>query len=352
MAETRATNPLVEQFRQGGVPKDLKLVAAQGALPLKPAEVVELLFILLRDPVAEVATLSATTLTAFPENDLRPILTDRDTPAGVLGWCLVHREERSLREVTLQNPTTPDSAVEEMAGVLPMELAELVVINQVRLLRSLSLLEAVEGNPSLNNDQKRRLRELRESFHIGEVEAPPQPPAAEPEPPPPPPPLPEPAPERVLTESEAIATYLSEEERKEPERVSAVQKIYTLNTAEKVITALKGTREERAVLVRDNNRLVSTAVLGSPKLTDTEVESFAAMKSLSAETLREIGTNREWVKRYGVMYNLVRNPRTPVAISVGMVARLNPRDIKAIAVDRNVPEVIRKQAQRFVKDKR
>ena len=47
--------------------------------------------------------------------------------------------------------------------------------------------------------------------------------------------------------------------------------------------------------------------------------------------------------------NLVKNPRTPLGISIGLVSRLNPRDIKGLAVDRNVPEVIRKQAQKFLK---
>jgi len=32
MAETRATNPLVAQFRRGGVARDLRLMAAQGLL--------------------------------------------------------------------------------------------------------------------------------------------------------------------------------------------------------------------------------------------------------------------------------------------------------------------------------
>jgi hypothetical protein len=50
-----------------------------------------------------------------------------------------------------------------------------------------------------------------------------------------------------------------------------------------------------------------------------------------------------------VVSNLVKNPRTPLGISLGLVSRLNPRDIKSLAVDRNVPEVIRKQAQKFVK---
>jgi len=31
------------------------------------------------------------------------------------------------------------------------------------------------------------------------------------------------------------------------------------------------------------------------------------------------------------------------------VSRLNPRDIKSLTVDRNVPEVVRKQAQKFLK---
>jgi hypothetical protein len=221
-------------------------------------------------------------------------------------------------------------------------------------LRRTSLLVALESNAGLSNDQKRRLRELRETFRIGEpAEAPPAPaPAAEEKPPAE---APEPEPELApvgdifMTEDEAIVRYLSEEERQQTEKVSAVQKIYRLNTAEKIITALKGSREERSILIRDPNRIVSTAVLGSPRITEAEIESISAMKSVSAEILREIGNHREWTKRYTVLNNLARNPRTPIGIALSMVPRLNPRDIKGIALDRNVPEPVRKQAQKFVK---
>jgi hypothetical protein len=351
MSEARAPNPLVEQFRKGKVPRELRLMAAQGALPLKPEDLVELLHHLLRDGDATVAETSEKTLAGIPVSELLPILKDRATPPAVLAWGLAHREERELREVVLQNTSLPDEAIEAIAGSLPDSLAELVVINQMRLLRRTSLLEALETNPGLNNDQRRRLRELRESFRIGEEHAPPPAPAPEPEPEPEP--EPDLAPvvfeEGPITEDEAMVRYLSEEERKETEKVSAVQKLYRLNTAEKVVTALKGTREERAILVRDPNRIVATAVLGSPRLTEVEIEAFASMKSLSAEILRQIGTHRDWTRRYGVVANLVRNPHTPLAISIGMVSRLNPRDIKSLAVDRNVPEVIRKQAQKFIK---
>ena len=354
MGEARATNPLVEQFRKGGVPRELRLMAAEGVLPLKPEDLVELLHFLIGDKEADVAKTALDHLMRFPATEMLPVLRDRGTPSAILAWGLQHREEQELREAALQNVSTPDESIEAEAPTFPEGLAELVVINQVRLLRRTSLLEALESNAHLNNDQKRRLRELRETFHIGE-----QPAEAAPPPPPPPaevaPPAPEAIPEEIpfeaapITEDEAVVRYLTDDEQKQAEKVGAVQKIYRLNTAEKVITALKGTREERAILIRDPNRLVATAVLGSPRITETEIESIAGMKSVSDEILRQIGANRDWTKRYGVIANLVKNPRTPLAISIGMVSRLNPRDIKTIAVDRNVPEAIRKQAQRFVK---
>jgi hypothetical protein len=351
MSEARATNPLVDQFRKGGVPKELRLMAAQGALPLKPEDLVELLTDLVKDQDGAVQDAARKSLLAFPAGELVPIVRARETPAAVLTWAVTFRAEKEVREVALQNTSLPDDTIEALCPELPEELAELVVINQTRLLRRLSLLEAIESNPRLNRDQQRRLRELRETFHIGEEKAPPPAPV----PPPAPEAAPHPVPEEpafeepLISEDEALVRYLSDEERAQAEKVSAVQKLYRLNTAEKVITALKGTREERAILVRDPNRIVATAVLGSPKITDAEIESFASLKNVSDAILRQIGTHREWTKRYGVVANLVRNPRTPIAISLGMVSRLNPRDIKSVAVDKNVPEAIRKQAQRFVR---
>jgi hypothetical protein len=351
MSEARATNPLVDQFRKGGVPKELRLMAAQGALPLKPEDLVELLTDLVLDADGAVRDAAGQSLASFPAKDLIPIVKSRETPPSVLTWAVTFRSEKEVREVVLQNTALPDETIEALARELPEDLAELVVINQTRLLRRLTLLEAIEANPSLSRDQQRRLRELRETFHIGEQPAPSPPPPSAPPTAAPPPPLPEPAvvDESPISEDEAMVRYLSDEERAQAEKVSAVQKLYRLNTAEKVITALKGTREERAILVRDPNRIVATAVLGSPKVTDAEIESFASMKNVSDAILRAIGTHRDWTKRYGVMANLVRNPRTPIAISLGMVSRLNPRDIKSVSVDRNVPEAIRKQAQRFVR---
>lgn len=347
MAEARAVNPLVEQFKRGGVPRDLRLLAAQGALPLKPVDLLELVHGLLKDGDAEIVAAAHVTLAGLPGGELLGLFRDRQTPPELLGWALQTRPEKDLREALIQNHSTPDEALQAVVTTLTQELCELVVINQTRLLRSTPLLEALEANAGLSNDQKRRLRELRETFRIGEQEAPPPlPPAPEaaPEPLVEPPEEPPPA-----TDAEAVERYLTAEERQDEEAVNAVQKLYTMTAAQKVIVALKGNRTERAILIRDPNRIVTSAVLGSPRVTEPEIEAFAAMRNVSDDVLRRIGANREWLKRYGVMCNLVKNPRTPIGISLNLVSRLGARDLKTISTDRNVPEVIRKTALKYVR---
>ena len=116
----------------------------------------------------------------------------------------------------------------------------------------------------------------------------------------------------------------------------------------KVKLAFKGTREQRAQLIRDPNKLVASAVLSSPKLTGAEVESFAKMGNVSEQVLRVIGTHRGWLKSYGVVLGLVKNPKTPGAISMQLLQRVSEKDMKMLAVDRNVPESLRLAARKFV----
>jgi hypothetical protein len=156
MGETRETNPLVLQFRRGGVARDLRLMAAQGLLPLKPEDLLELWTGLVRDADSAIRAAAEKSLTDFAAVELMPILKSRDTPVAVLAWAVSKRAEPELREATLQNTSLPDDVIEQLAPTLPHALAELVVINQTRLLRSMSLLVAIESNAALSNDQKRR----------------------------------------------------------------------------------------------------------------------------------------------------------------------------------------------------
>lgn len=140
----------------------------------------------------------------------------------------------------------------------------------------------------------------------------------------------------------------TEGEKGEDEEAAAEPTVLAnLSIADRLKFAVKGTREQRAQLIRDSNKIVATAVLTSPKLTEAEVEAFVKMGNVSEDVLRIIGTNRAWVKNYSVILGLARNPKTPPAMSLQMLNRLSAKDVKMLAVDRNVPESLRLAARRL-----
>lgn len=130
------------------------------------------------------------------------------------------------------------------------------------------------------------------------------------------------------------------------ERVSVMQRIASMTVPERLAVAMKGSREVRAILIRDPNKLVSTAVISSPKVTESEVESIARMTNVAEEILRIIANNRAWTKNYAVVAALTKNPKTPVALAMNLLSRLNERDLKGLATNRNVTDVVRMNARR------
>jgi hypothetical protein len=134
----------------------------------------------------------------------------------------------------------------------------------------------------------------------------------------------------------------------EGDREGAAQKLASMTFPERLKAAIKGSREMRALLIRDPNKMIAASVLSSPKVSEQEIESFARMASVSEDVLRIIGSNRAWVKRYGVMAALTKNPKTPLAMSMNLMMRLTDRDLSMLAVDRNVPEPLRIAARKKV----
>jgi hypothetical protein len=141
---------------------------------------------------------------------------------------------------------------------------------------------------------------------------------------------------------------LHDEDAEGQVRESTVQKIAALNVAQRMSLAMKGSREERAVLIRDPNKIVGVSVLSSPKLTESEVESIAKMANVSDEILRMIGFSRNWTKSYAVVHALVKNPKTPVALSMNFLSRLAEKDLRSLSTNRNVPEIVRVTARRKI----
>lgn len=244
------SSPLLDFFRRGEVARDIRLLAARGALAPRAHEQLGLLMLLVGDQDPEIAAAAERTLEAIP----------RDSLAMFLGRSDVPTEMRTFFAARGIEPMTPPPGAESDA---PM----------------------------------------------------------------------------VDVSDEPAAAATGEDE------LSTTQRIARLNVAQRITMAMKGSREERAVLIRDSNKIVAAAVLSSPKVTETEIEAIAKMASVSEDVLRVIANTRAWMKRYAVMAALARNPKTPVAISMNLLPRLIEKDVKAISADRNVPEVLRISAR-------
>jgi hypothetical protein len=137
----------------------------------------------------------------------------------------------------------------------------------------------------------------------------------------------------------------------EVKRENALQKISHLNVQGRIQLALKGNKEERALLIRDGTKIVAFAVLEAPKLSDGEVEKFASQKNVLEAVLRQIPLKRKFMKNYKVVRNLVGNPRTPLDLGLTLMKNILPVDLKNIAANKDVSETIRNLAMKMYKQK-
>jgi len=141
--------------------------------------------------------------------------------------------------------------------------------------------------------------------------------------------------------------YLSAEEQ----RGSALQKISQLDIKGRIQLAMKGSKEERSILIRDGTKIVALAVLESPKITDSEVEKFANQKNVLEAVLRGISMKRRFIKQYAVLRNLTFNPRTPMDVSLGLIKHLLTPDLRNLTGNKDVSDTVRKLATRMFRQK-
>jgi hypothetical protein len=135
------------------------------------------------------------------------------------------------------------------------------------------------------------------------------------------------------------------------QRGSVLQKIAKLDVKGRIQLAMKGSKEERSILVRDGTKIVALAVLDSPKISDGEVEKFATQKNVLEAVLRAIPMRRRFAKNYAVVRNLVFNPRTPLDVALGLMKNLLTADLRNLCGNKEVSDTVRKLALRMFKQK-
>lgn len=278
-----------------------------------------MLAVLAGDSDEMVAPRAATALLTTPVESFVAALKRPDVAPPVFRYCAENLAEKpGVADAMAENTSCPPDLLVEVAPYLK-EAVEALVEDLDRLTSNPSLVTALAPCASLNLAQRSILKELQKD---GTNEA-------------------------AYSDAAAAAEIARVPEAERPRRMSLYQRVAKMRVIERVQLALKGGREERMLLIRDSNKLVQRGVLQSPRITDQEVESFAAMTSVSEEVLRRIASNRAFMKNYIIARNLITNPKTPLDISLQQLPRLNAQDLKFLTMNKNVPETLRTMATKL-----
>lgn len=403
---------MIDLIRASAVPSNLMQSASKGSLSVPPREMIEILvYLAVHNKVfAEQAQL---TLAGWDEAASRAVAGDPATPKEVLDYLISLRNLRPvLLPALLANPSVSQESLLAMATGAGRDVVE-VMLKSDRISGSPAVLSALLSNPSLSGIQSENIRHKIETAApavTAGLDAPmthhaPEQVTAGPEDV-----LQSPAEEVSEDENvldEGVLAFLAEHaheiaaegerpyqpiggvhdelrEGEEPlgekaaatasvttagaaavkkapakktllspseERGSALQKIAKLEIKGRIQLAMKGTKEERSLLIRDGTKIVALAVLESPKISDGEVERFATQKNVLEAVLRGIPMKRRFAKNYAVVRNLVFNPRTPLDLSLSLMKNLLVGDLRNLSNNKEISDTVRKLATKMFKQK-
>lgn len=402
MNEITSTNPVVKAMIEGTAPYPARMAAARGILPLSQTDLLEVLVSLAKSDDADLSKTAETTLAGQNAQTLRGVIESAEIAPNTLSYFTEQENiPAEIQEAALSNRKTPDAAIINFArNTKNGNLLELITLNQQRLIRVPALIDAIVANPFRTAEAERRAVETRREFFeksrgaqqiADELRARGKTAAAE---------FIEQAEfagnlaetssganlnfedalliakhieipdsevddswlsleyieefyEETAEERQAIVNKIlgeikAEDDELTAERISTISRILRMTMKDRVKLAQKGDREARNILIRDPNRVVAQAVIQNPRITEQEVEKIAQMRTVPEDVLRQIAIGRKWARIYPIAHNLARNPRTPMANVLGILTRLQLRDLDAIAKSRNVSEAVRKQALRLV----
>lgn len=336
---------LLAQIRDGKLAPQAEQAVVQGIMPMEPAELITAIYFICNRTDSLLDT-ARETFTGLPNGMKVSYFEDKTIESEILDFFLRNFPiPTEAKSAAILNPHTPGQAIEAVASDLEADLMDLAVNNQMKILEAPGIIEALRRNSNLTIVQKRKLEEYEvlllkdpvspaeelEGKDLAEVEK-----------------------EAIEEAKQFVKTFGREHEHSEDakestsgrQKTTVLEQLSNMTVPQKVQAAIKGNREVRTVLVKDANKLVCTAVMRSPKITEAEVEFFANLRNVQTEVLRMIATNREWLKNYKTVVNLVKNPRTPLPYTIKLLSRLHKNDMRLLMRDKGIPEALRTMARK------
>jgi hypothetical protein len=345
---------LIAGIVKGQVPRQVRLFAAQGLLPISREELLGLQCVLSSDPNEELAKVAADSVRGEELNTILDWIRDHPPESLVLDQLIRVRDEEAIWAAVASHANVSDETLRVIAKNATPMVQDIIITNQVRVLGCLEILDDLRANPQINQVVLRRVREFEEEF-IAKVLAQEEAAAAA-----------GPSVEEAIEALHLIGAHIPKEITMpypltgDEELAEAVKKagesvhgrLLKMSVHERIVCALRGTREERAILVNSRNRLIQRSVLACPKLSDSEIEQYAASRSVAQEVIKLIADNRRWLRQYPVIVALALNPKTPVYTAKSILPRLTHRDKMRVSRDRNLPPVTRKIAEKLLDTRR
>lgn len=282
-----------------------------GSVPLSADERIEMLAVLAFDADSIISERAQGVLLTQPVQHFLSALARTEIDPHLSAYCSDNLADKpGVADALAKNPACPTSDVTRVAPFLSTAGIQALLDNLERLIGDPQLVMAVHKSKAPTAEQRELLNEMEK----GAIS---------------------------MNEIEEVAAEIEPDKVK---RETLQQRVAHMNVVQRLTLALKGGRSERMFLIRDPNKLVQRCVLQSPRLTDTEVESFASMSNLPVETLRAISLTRNFMKSYSVVRNLVNNPKTPLDVSLHLFPRLTSTDLVKLCANKNVPETLRSSA--------
>ena len=345
-----------------------KFMAVRGMAPLRPAELLAVIYQLSFDADPAVRTAAEAAPSSFPENVINPPLGEA-LPAPLLHFFATRLPDHrtAALERILYNPATADETFLMLAGRLDESLLEIIFQNEVRLLRCPAIVEALFFNKRARMSSVNRAVELcaRNGVRLEGIPAFDEIVSAirqDPE-----------ATNGAATDGRFQAALAAAEAASAPEGVAGQTgelgdggaasaeekrpvsmsfiKFDHLKVFEKIRLATIGNATCRKILVRDSNRLLAMAVIRSPRITDMEIQRIASSTNVCDDVIRYIANSRDCSKDYAVKLALVSNPKCPLGSSLHFLAYLHQDDLRNISRSKNIPGALATAAKKLLKQR-
>ena len=363
-------SPPAQKIAGPTAPEKLQEMAAKGIAPgIRPAEMITILVLLSSSEREGVRTNAQKTLSAPPEQLLNAALATDLHPMAIDALARGAFDKREVLDKLLAMPRIEMETVEEVARSGNEAVTELVATNEDRLLKHPRIIELLYLNKHTRMSTTDRLIDLAvrngvvltgiPAFKEAAIAIQDELIAEATE---------EPTPDDLLfIETEAIAAAMAGEipedddgfeqdevgnEKVKDKLEPLYKRISMMTMSQKVRRAVLGSKEERMILVRDQNKVVAGAAIRSPLMQESEVVLITKNRNIAEEVLRIIGMNPSWLKSYSIKRNLVENPKTPVTVASRLVSHLRESDLRGIAKSKSITGPIRDAARRHLEKRK